>query len=805
VAGIHYTCALLAGGNVKCWGDVFNGLGDGTGASSPTPVDVVGLASGVTQLAGSGYHVCALLADGSVRCWGANYIGQLGDGTITDMRPTPVAVQGLAEPVVQIAAGGLGVQPGFLTDHSCALLASGRAQCWGSNSHGQLGDGTTAHHSLPGDVIGLEGIRQLAAGYAHTCAVLDDGLAACWGNNEKGQLGDGTQIQRLTPVPVVGLGGSVVALAAGGTYGVGHTCAVLDGGGLQCWGASDYGQVGSIVISAVPNPVTVAGLPRAVVEVAAGGVHTCARLTGGRVWCWGARRPEYSLALGWGNLQYFQPPVEVIDLPAGMLSVAANGTPWSGHECALTAAGGVKCWGANQFGQLGNGTHQVTSGLPAPVDVVGLPGGVQRLAVGGFHSCAVTSAGVYCWGANRYGALGNGQWGTDAYSVVPVAVSGLATGVVTVAAGYDHTCALMVTGVVKCWGVNGEGQLGDGTDVYSRSVPVDVVGLAGPVQELTAAGDHTCARTASSVQCWGANRSGQLGDGTAVFSRSVPVTVTGLAGNIIQIDAGGGQGNMFWPVVGWDGQGHTCALADSGALQCWGRNRQGQLGDGTTTDRLAPVPVAGLPPALAVSAGGYHTCALTTTHAVYCWGYNQWGELGDGTTVDRPVPGPVMGLAGNVTALEAGGRTTCVLAGAGRVKCWGSNELGQVGIGRGDWHPSPVADAELLVSAQTGQPGSVFTVTGLNYPPSSSVTLAVNGQPLAPVTTTAGGAFQVFLETELADAGRYALNSTPAAVETWLLLLKAAAPLRVPEGDGMRLSVPPGIGLDQSVFLPWLR
>ena len=277
--------------------------------------------------------------------------------------------------------------------------------------------------------------------------------------------------------------------------------------------------------------------------------------------------------------------------------------------------------------------------------------GVRRLFLGLVAALALIS----CAGASASSPHGL-RLGTGA---LPPGLHSSASATATaIAAGGAHTCALTSAGGVKCWGLNKDGRLGDGTRT-ERHAPVAVSGLASGVGAIAAGGAHTCALTsAGGVKCWGGNVYGQLGDGTTTM-RTTPVAVSGLASGVAAVTARGG---------------HTCALTSAGAVECWGANGVGQLGDGTTATRLTPVAVSDLTSGIqAIDAGSYHTCALTHTGAVACWGYNQSGQLGDGTTTDHHTPVAVSGLASGVAAVAAGDGHTCALTSAGAVECWGAD------------------------------------------------------------------------------------------------------------------------------------
>ncbi|HVZ50565.1 MAG TPA: Ig-like domain repeat protein [Pseudolabrys sp.] len=377
--------------------------------------------------------------------------------------------------------------------------------------------------------------------------------------------------------------------------------------------------------------------------------------------------------------------------------LATGGT----HTCVITAAGGVDCWGRNNHGELGIGSADILT-HPTPAPVAGISG-VVGIAAGGNagngseHSCALLADGtVQCWGQNGDGQAGDGT-NSDRYSPVTVVGqggSGTLGGVVAITAGSNHTCALLSTGGVDCWGLNANGQLGNNTTI-SSSQPVQVLDASGSqpltgVVAISAGFYHTCAvLNDGTVQCWGYNYYGQLGNNTTTNS-GLPVAVSGLSGAV--------------SVAG--GSAHTCALLSTGAAKCWGFNNSGNLGNNSNTGSLVPVDVSNMTSAVALTAGSNFTCAVLASGGMQCWGQNNGaGVVGDGEQQSNPqVPTDVLGLSTAVAA-GAGYNHACALLSSGALNCWGFNSFGQVGDGSTTIRDAPVAvsgfgDGTTLTSAQ---------------------------------------------------------------------------------------------------------
>jgi alpha-tubulin suppressor-like RCC1 family protein len=584
--------------------------------------------------------------------------------------------------------------------HTCALLTNGIVRCWGRNNFGQPGITTPDGYSRAPITVSLPlSATAISAGREHTCALLTNGTIRCWGSSERGQLGNGTSgTGSFSSAPVaVSLPLSVTAISAGGQ----HTCALLSDGTIRCWGDNTYGQVGNGTLTPVISvPVTV-NLPSGATAtaIAVGGLHTCALLNDGTARCWG--RNDYG-QIGNGNTGFAITTPVTVSLPLSTANALSAGRE---HTCAILNNGTARCWGRNHRGQIGNGTIDYFGQL-TPV-TVSLPSGatVAAISAGGDHTCAVLNGGTArCWGDGFRGQLGNGTVGWGNYSSSPITVS-LSSGatVVAVSAGGQHTCAVLNDGTARCWGDNYYGQLGNGLGGYS-STPVSVIGLS----NLTAiaAGDlHTCAMLSDgTVRCWGDNEYGELGNGSSgLFSgspgfsaSSTPVAVIGLS-NTVAIAAG---------------ERHTCAVLSNGTARCWGWNSDGQIGNGTAGPYsvvTTPVTVSTLSNATTVAAGWRHTCAALNDGTVRCWGNNWSGQLGDGTTMARYTPVAVSGLSA-VTAIAAGWEHTCALLNDGTVRCWGNNISGQ--LGNGTWGSGNSISVPVTVSLPLS---ATAIATGANH------------------------------------------------------------------------------------------
>jgi alpha-tubulin suppressor-like RCC1 family protein len=383
--GGHQSCAIRADGSVACWGDGSAGqIGDGTLSEwSPKQVTLPGAA---TAVAAGTLHTCAVVG-GVPYCWGSNWFGEIGDGSSTGNRPTPVAVTSLPT-IADIALGAY---------HTCARTSTGAIYCWGANSGGQLGDGTTTKRTTP--VLSMmAGAQRISAGGEYTCGANSTDVQ-CWGYDDVGEIGDNGVGGSIKKTPVsLGIA-NAISLGAGGT----HACAVS--AQLTCWGDNESGEIGIGTTSPMEPQRQVTG---SWVTVVAGGGHTCAKATGGAVSCWG---DNGSGQLGDGTRTEKDAPI-MVTVPGSNPDLELGDR----HSCASTTTG-LYCWGGGTHGSIGDGTGHDRSTATA---VPGFTGG-NKAAAGSEFTCAIDGAGaVWCWGDNSRGQLG---LGTVSVAATPVEVT----------------------------------------------------------------------------------------------------------------------------------------------------------------------------------------------------------------------------------------------------------------------------------------------------------------------------------------------------------------------------------------------
>jgi alpha-tubulin suppressor-like RCC1 family protein len=682
-AGDHFTCAVTTSNALYCWG--YNGNGQLGASLDEAQVEAPTLVSGAwSSVAVGEQHACAIRTDGSLWCWGRDFANQLGN-SLGGNPPANAPTVADAVPRTQWASVAT------FDNHTCAIASDQTLWCWGSNTAGQADPSTTGASAAPTqiDVAGSPAWQAVSTGVVHTCAVTVDHALWCWGADYSGQSGVASMVSIVPPTQVAG---NYVAVSTG----VDFTCAIDTDTHVQCWGTNHVGQLGrGGVGGSQAGPAIVAG-NGTYEAISAGWSTACGLTTAQSVECWGDLTGTTSPATI---------PTALGSSQSRMLSTGRT------HLCAIDTTGALSCAGDNTAGQLGQPAPDTT--VPQMI----ISSGVTEVALGDQFGCAIAGAKLFCWGDNSGGELASGDY---LRHLTPSVVAGFA--LTKLALGGDHACGIDAGEHAYCWGNNPYGGLGNGT-IIGTEQPVQL-----SLQTVTMIGlgdQHTCA-TANGANgwCWGRGLEGQLATG-ATASSSVPTVMSQTLGPISKLAGGfeftcwietlkvycagkndvhqlaNGDINAFPRVsVGAGsftnvyalaaGREHVCALSGTSTgkdIYCWGRNYEGELGNGTTTTSSAiPTQISSIGTYVSVVSGEHHSCGLTTTGTVTCWGQNDRGQLGDGTRVERVSPVAVTTngstpIAG-VTAIAAGGSTTCALIG-GALECWGDNGFGGLGLTTG--------------------------------------------------------------------------------------------------------------------------
>jgi alpha-tubulin suppressor-like RCC1 family protein len=561
-AGAEHTCAVDVRGDAFCWGrntDNQLGAGEDVGSFEPLPVPVRfqgtalpgGGRSGFVAVSGGRAHTCGLREHGRAMCWGDNTFGQVGGGGNPE-EDHPHDVQNVVD-AISVSAGA---------DFGCAIRVSGTARCWGHGTDGQLGNGSASDRLSSVAVQTLDNAVAVSAGGRHACALRADGTVHCWGDNSSGQLGNNSLTRRTSPVAAIGIAGDIGARAIASHSA--YACALRGNGTVACWGSNGNGQLGDGTTNRSALPVPVIGVANAT-QIAVGNGHSCARIADGTLRCWG--RNDHGQV---GDGTTTTPRLAAATVPGldGVVAVATGNS----HTCVMTDGGSVRCWGDNQFGQIGDLTttdsvvpHAPLLATPTPTVLTG----VVAISASQSSSCARLFDNVMCWGRNDKGQLGINS------STVTVQTSPRAMQVAeasAVATG-NHSCVVRVGGAVSCTGENGAGQVGDGT-ATNRIAPRQTTGF-GDAQSVSMGLFHSCGlRGNGQALCWGDNTRGQLGDGT-IINRAVPSPALGLS-HLTALATGVFQ---------------TCAIDAAGQVFCVGQGSNGALGNGSFADRLTPLAV----------------------------------------------------------------------------------------------------------------------------------------------------------------------------------------------------------------------
>ncbi len=640
------TLGIRANGTLWAWGNNFNGqFGNATTALSRTPVQS-GSATNWQSVSVGGSHVVAIRTDGTLWAWGSNTSGQVGDGTTT-FRSSPVQIAGTTW---KLAVAG--------TSHTVAIKTDGTLWAWGANGSGQLGQGTTdaTAHTTPAQIGVLTTWAQnagaLAAGGDFTLAVKADGTLWAWGINTVGQLGDGTVTTPRTAPVQVGTATTWSTVAAGSLFSIGRR----SDGTIWAWGLNSQGQLGDGTTTIRPSPVQFTALAN-IQSIQPGGSHVLATRTDGTLWAWGSNSPTGQLGLNTADASAHPVPAQV-GTAADWQIIA----PGSAHSIATKTDGSVWSWGNNNNGQLG-----YASRLPLPLSAQFGP--VRSASGGNGHSVAIKPDGtLWVWGVNSSGQLGLGASDSLAHPLATQIGTGFQW--LAASAGNLHTLAVRADGTLWACGANINGQLGDGTTIQRNGLVQ--IGTDNQWRRVSAGSTHSFGLKADgTLWAWGNNAFGQLGDGTTT-ARFAPIQI--------------GTATNWRTVIAAGSNSYSLALRTDGTLWAWGVNGNGQLGDGTTTTRLAPVQI-GTATWVEVAVGNQNALAIRSDGTLWAWGLNSSGQLGDGTTTQRLSPVQI-GTDNRWTSV-AGYNHTLATKSDGSLWAWGSGFYGQLGDGASTIRTSP--------------------------------------------------------------------------------------------------------------------
>jgi alpha-tubulin suppressor-like RCC1 family protein len=682
-AGTYHVLAIKTTGTLWAWGqNSYNILGLSI-ASVNVPTQV-GTATNWSKVSTKLWHSIAIKTDGTLWGWGRNNIGQLGNGTTTNLT-TPTKI-GIEANWVSVSVGAY---------HTIAIKTNGTLWAWGENGYYQLGDGTTNNKNIPSQIGTNINWSKIYAGEYHNHAIKTDGTLWSWGSNGYGVSGNGTTNGNIYLPTQIGTSTNWSKVSTWRYHSIG----IKGANEIWAWGYNLNGQLGDGTNIDKNSPVYVNCLTSiaTITTTTVSSISSTSAYSGGNITndgdspvtargvCWNTQgNPTISdfkttngsgiglfnssltnlasnttfyvrayatngVGTAYGNQEVFTtPPCLWQRIDAGF-----------NHTIAIKSDGTLWTWGRNDFGQLGDGTT-TNKNLPTQISAASW----SEIAAGNSFSLGIKTDGtLWAWGKNDVGQLADGTY-NNKYAPVQIGTSNNWSKINT---AKNHVLALKTDGTLWVWGDNTYWQLGVGYGnglIPNKNTPTQV-GNNNDWREIVAGGDFSIAIKAdSTLWTWGRNNYGQLGDGTS-NNRFEPILIVG-PNNWIKISAG---------------EDHSHGIKADGTLWSWGNNLVGQLGSGTAS------VVGNVPSQIGtetnwseLNSGGQHTLARKTDNTIWSWGYNSYGQLGDGTSTNKNAPSLVNSLS-NCSLLNAGTFHSCAIKTDGTLWCWGSNTFGQLGNG----------------------------------------------------------------------------------------------------------------------------
>jgi alpha-tubulin suppressor-like RCC1 family protein len=653
--------------------------------------------AGVVQIASGGGHACALTSNGKAYCWGFNSNGSIGDGGITvgataAPSPSPVAVTNLTagSSFVQLSAGAM---------HSCGIASDGKAYCWGSDFHGRLGKGTEdAHVNRPNAVSTTNltagtGWLKISAGNSATCGIATDGRAFCWGEDGSGVVGDNvifTNMHEPTALDISNLTAGTAFVDIG--VGASHACGLASDGKAYCWGDNNWAQLGlddngTIFDRQIPVAVNMAGLTGGsrFIKLAVSSYTNCGLTSSGKLYCWGADSFG-NLGNGGANTNSDTPlVVTTTNLTAGTAFVDVWSSSTANAFCARANDGKTYCWGYT--GTIGTGEDELDT-VTIPTVIAGSKRYLQAVP-GGIFGCGFTDQYVaHCWSAaGTNGYLGNGDASND-FTSTPVMINKTVFNDtksfvhVAKASTSNHSCAIASDGITYCWGYGSDGQVGDGGgSSFGVPTPIDNTGMTAGTYftSLSVSETNSCGIGSDGITYCWGQTTSGANGHGSNGLKPVAVNVTNLAAGASLKQVA--SGSLF-----------SCGIASNGNTYCWGSDADGRLGNAGANADVSLATIISSTNITAnthlkeLSLGFGFACGIGSDGTTYCWGADGSGQLGDAGAVaaqNQPVAVSITNLTAgsSFVTLDGGYEGACGIASDGKSYCWGNNAVGQLGVG----------------------------------------------------------------------------------------------------------------------------